>query len=81
MPSWPIASPENTEVTANPSPLTMPTRPFTRARSSSAIISVTQVDRAMPRALSTTAPSRISPVKPRNAGLPIRSSSEAGTIR
>ena len=61
MPSRPTARPENTEVTAKPRPPTMPTSPFAWARSDSSIINVTQVESAMLRADSTTAPSRLSP--------------------
>ena len=81
MPSWPTASPENTDVIANPRPLTMPTMPFMFARRPSGTSSVTQVDSAIPRALSTIAPRRISRTKPQNARLPISSSERVGTSR
>lgn len=56
MPSCPTASPAKTEVTAKPSPPTMPTRPLALARSASGTSRVTTVERAMPRADSVTEP-------------------------
>ena len=60
---------------------TMPTRPFMLARRSSGTSSVTQVDNAIPRALSTMAPRRMRSTKTQNGRLPITSSELVGTSR
>ena len=59
----------------------MPTRPFTLSRSASSISRVTQVDSAMLRADSTTAPTSTMPTNSANCQPPMRSSSARGVTR
>ena len=76
MPRKPIARPENTLVTRNARPCTVPTRPFAFACFSTGTSRVTVVERAMLRSCSITPPNRITAENSQNHG-PLRSSSDA----
>ena len=57
-----MTRPLNTDVTANDTPVIVPTMPLARSRRSSGTSSVTHVDIAMLRIWPATEPSRVSPV-------------------
>ena len=70
MPSSPTLRPLKTLVIMNEMPWTVPTRPLALSRSSSGTSRVTVVESAMLRRLSTTPPTRITPVNSQNHALP-----------
>ena len=76
-----MTSPLNTDVMANDTPVTVPTRPFALSRRSSGTSSVTHVDMAMPRMWPATEPSSVNPVSTQNSGLRSCSRSPDGTAR
>jgi hypothetical protein len=63
-----MTSPLKTDVSANETPLTVPTRPLARSRSASGTSSVTQVDRTMPRSCPATEPSSVEKTSSQNHG-------------
>ncbi len=81
MPSSPSASPENTLVTMNASPCTVPTRPLALACRSVGTSRVTVVDSAMLRMFSTTAPSSTMAANTQNHGCPRSTSVDSGNSR
>ena len=81
MPSSPTDSPENTLVTMNATPCTVPTSPFARSRRSAGTSRVTVVDRAMFRRFSTTPPTRITPANSQNHGPPQSTRTSSGNSR
>ncbi len=81
MPRLPITRPLKTDVTANDTPVIVPTMPLARSRRSSGTSSVTHVDIAMLRIWPATEPSRVRLVITQNIGLLRLSRSSAGTIR
>ena len=81
MPRRPTARPLNTDVAAKLSPLTTPTWPFALSRSSAGTSSVTVVDSAMPRALSTTAPASTVRLSAQNAGDAMSVNADFGRTR
>ena len=64
-----MTRPLKTDVTANDTPVTVPTMPLARSRRSSGTSSVTHVDIAMLRIWPATEPSRVRPVITQNSGL------------
>ena len=78
MPRKPIERPENTLVTRNARPCTVPTSPFALARFSSGTSSVTVVDSAMLRSCSITPPNRMIAENSQNHGPPRSSSAASG---
>jgi hypothetical protein len=70
MPSSPTLRPLKTLVIMNEMPWTVPTRPLALSRPSSGTSRVTVVESAMLRRLSTTPPTRITPVNSQNHALP-----------
>ena len=79
MPSWPMTRPLNTDVTANDTPVTVPTMPLARSRRSSGTSSVTHVDMAMLRIIPATDPASVAPTRIQNQGASSWSSSSAST--
>ena len=76
-----MTRPLNTEVIANDTPVTVPTRPLALSRRSSGTSRVTHVDIAMPRICPATEPSNVKPASTQNNGLRSCSRSAAGTAR
>ncbi len=81
MPRMPIDSPENTLVTMNARPCTVPTSPLAFACRSSGISRVTVVDSAMLRMFSITPPNRMMPANSQNHGPPRSSNALSGCNR
>ena len=63
-----MTSPLNTDVTANDTPVTVPTMPLARSRRSSGTSSVTHVDMAMLRIIPATDPASVAATRIQNHG-------------
>ena len=74
-----MTRPLNTDVMANDTPVTVPTRPLALSRRSSGTSSVTHVDMAMLRICPATEPSSVKPASTQNSGLRSCSRSSAAT--
>ena len=81
MPSMPITSPLNTEVTASATPEIVPTSPLALSRRSSGTSNVTQVDSATPRRLPATEPTSVEPTISQNQGRPMSSIESSSASR
>ncbi len=74
-----MTRPLNTDVTANDTPVTVPTMPLARSRRSSGTSSVTHVDMAMLRIIPATDPASVAPTRIQNQGASSRSRSSVST--